>query len=137
MTSSVVQGSVLGPLSFLMYMNDLECGISKTSTVSKFADDTKLVHPVSTDKDIQDMQQDIDHLQKWAEDWQMRYNADKCGVMHLGYHNIRHIYHLGNTGLNETTEEKDLGVLINKSLKVSSQCATAAKKGNRALGMIK
>ena len=51
--------------------------------------------------------------------------------------NTHHTYHLGNTELKETTEEKDLGVLINKSLKVSSQCAAAAKKGNRALGMIK
>lgn len=44
---------------------------------------------------------------------------------------------MGNSQLQETTEEKDLGVLIHKSLKVASQCATAAKKGNRTLGMIK
>jgi hypothetical protein len=97
-------------------MNDLECGISSTSTVSKFADDTKLVHPVATEDDVKDMQYDINHLQHWAEKWQMRYNADKCGVMHFGYHNPHHTYHMGNTQLSETTEEKDLGVLINKTL---------------------
>ena len=136
-TSSVVQGSVLGPLCFLIYMDDLECGVCPTASVSKFADDTKLIHPAGSDSDIQDMQSSIDHLQKWAEEWQMTFNADKCGVMHAGYHNQHHTYHLGSSDLKETTEEKDLGVLINKSLKTSSQCAAAAKKGNRALGLIK
>ena len=73
----------------------------------------------------------INHLNDWADKWKMRYNADKCGVMHVGYHNPHHTYHMGNVDLKETTEEKDLGVLIHKSLKVSSQCATAAKKANR------
>ena len=83
------------------------------------------------------MQEDINHLQNWAEDLQMRYNADKCGVMHFGFHNPGHTYHMGNVDLKETTEEKDLGVMGHKSLKVSQQCAAAAKKGNQALGMIK
>ena len=86
-TSSVVQGSVLGPLCFSMYMNDLQSRVSKKAIVSKFADDTKLIHPVATSEDIDEMQEDINHLQNWAEDWQMRYNADKCGVMHFGFHN--------------------------------------------------
>ena len=136
-TSSVVQGSVLGPLCFLIYMNDMESNISTSATVSKFADDTKLANPVATDDDIKTMQDDIDQLQDWAERWQMRYNADKCAVMHFGHLNQHHTYHMGDTELKETKEEKDLGVLISNTLKVSSQCATAAKKGNRALGLIK
>ena len=136
-TSSVVQGSVLGPLCFSMYMNDLESRVSKKAIVSKFSDDTKLIHSVATNEDIDEMKEDINHLQNWAEDWQMRYNADKCGVMHFGFHNQGHTYHMGNVDLKETTEEKDLGVMVHKSLKVSQQCAAAAKKGNQALGMIK
>ena len=66
----------------------------------------------------------------------MRYNADKCGVMHLGTQNP-HTHTLWDAVKTESTEEKDLGVLVHKSLKVASQCAAAAKKGNRALGMIK
>ena len=136
-TSSVVQGSVLGPLCFLIYMNDLEIGLDDKSTVSKFADDTKLIYPVRTDSDRTDMQNSINHLHSWANTWQMRYNADKCGVMHLGAQNPHHTYTMGSTQLTESTVEKDLGVLVHKSLKVASQCAAAAKKGNRALGMIK
>ena len=84
----------------------------------------------------------IDSIQtclRWANTWQMRYNADKCGVMHLGTPKSEptHTYTMGCTQLTESTEEKDLGVLVHISLKVASQCAAAAKKGNRALGMIK
>jgi hypothetical protein len=136
-TSSVVQGSVLGPLCFLIYMNDLEMDISSGSTVSKFADDTKLSHPVSTTHDIENMQQDINKLHSWSDKWKMKFNKDKCGVMHTGYQNPHHTYKMGDTDLNETVEEKDFGIMINKTLKVSSQCASAAKKANRALGMIK
>ena len=98
-TSSVVQGSVLGPLCFLIYMNDMEEDISPSSKVSKFADDTKLSHPVPTQDDIKTMQKDIDQLQTWADKWQMRYNVGKCGVMHTGYHNPTHTYTMGNTPL--------------------------------------
>ena len=135
-TSSVVQGSVLGPLGFLLYMNDMEEDISPSSKVSKFADDTKLSHPVPTQDDIKTMQKDIDQLQTWADKWQMRYNVGKCGVMHTGYHNPTHTYTMGNTTLKETEEEKDLGIWIHKSLKTSTQCAAAVKKANRVLGMI-
>ena len=83
------------------------------------------------------MQRDINNLHAWAEKWQMRYNTDKCGVMHVGYHNPHHAYHMGSAALKETIEEKDLGVWVHKTLKVSTQCAAAAKKANRVLGMIK
>ncbi|XP_072025076.1 uncharacterized protein [Amphiura filiformis] len=115
----------------------MESNISTSATVSKFADDTKLANPVATDDDIKNMQDDINHLQVWAETWQMRYNADKCAVMHFGHQKQHHTYHMGETELKETNEEKDLGVLISNTLKVSSQCATEAKKGIRALGLIK
>ena len=137
-TSSVVQRSVLGPLCFLIYMNDMEEDISPSSKVSKFSDDTKLSHPVPTQDDIKTMQKDIDQLQTWADKWQMRYNVGKCGVMHTGYHNPTQTYTMDNTPLKETEEEKDLGICIHKSLKTSTQSAAAVKKAaNRVLGMIK
>ncbi|XP_041483858.1 uncharacterized protein LOC121430607 [Lytechinus variegatus] len=136
-TSSVVQGSVLGPICFLMYVNDMDIGINNDSTISKFADDTKLIHAVQTDDDIQGMQQSINHLDRWAAKWLMRFNIDKCGVMHFGSKNPNQVYSLNGSALKETVEEKDLGILVNKSLKVASQCAAAAKRGNMVLGMIK
>ena len=56
-------------------MNDLESRVSKKAIVSKFADDTKLIHPVATSEDTDEMQEDINHLQNWAEDWQMGHSS--------------------------------------------------------------
>ena len=134
--SSVVQGSVLGPLCFLIYMNDLESNL-KASTVSKFADDTKLIHTVETEEDRTGMQNSLNDLHTWASTWQMKFNEGKCSVMHFGKQNPHYTYTMGSSELKEANEEKDLGILVNKSLKVASQCAAAAKKGNRVLGMIK
>ena len=107
------------------------------TTHNKFADDTKLIHPIATNEDSNEMQQDINHLQNWADDWQMRYNAGKYGFVQFWFNNLGHTYHVGNTDLSETTKEKDLAVMMHISLKVSKQCAAAAQKENQALGMIK
>ena len=70
--SWVPQGSVLGPILFLIYINDLDDNI--TSNVLKFADDTKLFRKVNTDGDKQHLQNDLDRLVKWSEKWQMLLN---------------------------------------------------------------
>ena len=67
--SGVPQGSVLGPILFLIYINDLEDDIS--SKVLKFADDTKVFRKVTNDTDKQSLQNDLDKLFKWSEKWQM------------------------------------------------------------------
>ena len=74
--SGVPQGSVLGPILFLIYINDLDDSI--TSNVLKFADDTKLFRKVNTDGDKQHLQNDLDRLVKWSEKWQMLFNFGKC-----------------------------------------------------------
>ena len=76
-------------------------------------------------------------METWANTWQMNFNTSKCAVMHVGHNNQHHEYNMGGTILHETTEEKDLGVWIHKSLKVSKHCAEVTKKANRVLGMIK
>ena len=73
-TSGVPQGSVLGPLLFLININDLDTNI--VSKMSKFADDTKLCHRARNLDDITDLQEDINNLVKWANNWQMNFNVD-------------------------------------------------------------
>ena len=73
--SGVPQGSVLGPLLFLIYINDLDDNI--TSNVLKFADDTKVFRKVNTDGGKQHLQNDVDRLVKLSEKWQM-FNFGKC-----------------------------------------------------------
>ena len=133
--SGVPQGSVLGPILFLIYINDLDDSI--TSNVLKFADDTKLFRKVNTDGDKQHLQNDLDRLVKWSEKWQMLFNFGKCKCLHTGHRNLNVNYKMGDTVLGITVKEKDLGVTISTDMKVSEQCGIAASKGNQILGLIR
>jgi ribonuclease P/MRP protein subunit RPP40 len=73
---------------------------------------------------------------EWSNKWQMSFNIEKCKVMHLGYNNGEAKYFMGGRELAVVKEEKDLGVIISQDLKVSKQCAIAAKKGYQMLGLI-
>ena len=132
--SGVPQGSVLGPTFFLVYINDLEEGV--TGKILKFADDTKLFKKSKEIGDKQILQDDIDKLVKWSEKWQMLFNFGKCKCLHTGPGNTGMNYEMGETILSKTVKEKDLGVIMNANMKVSEQCRIAASKGKQGLGMI-
>ena len=78
--SGVPQGSVLGPVLFLIYINDLDNGVR--NWILKFADDTKLFGRVRNSYDGRRLQQDLDKLIKWSENWQMLFNMGKCKEGH-------------------------------------------------------
>ena len=133
--SGVPQGSVLRPILFLIYINDLEEGV--TGNILKFADDTKLFRKTKEIGDKQKLQDDIDKLVRWSEKWQMLFNFGKCKCLQTGPGNTGMNYEMGGTILNKTGKEKDLGVSRNTNMKVSEQCRIAASKGNQVLGMIR
>ena len=133
-TSGVPQGSVLGPLLFLIYINDIDEGVK--SSISKFADDTKIGRTILGEKDRIELQNDLKLLGQWAEKWQMKFNTDKCKVIHFGGGSPSN-YVMDSKTLENIDEEKDLGVLIHKTLKPENQCQAAAGKANRILGMLK
>ena len=91
-TSGVPQGSVLGPILFNLFINDLEKGVN--SEVAKFADDTKLLKIVKTKADCEELQKDLTKLSDWATKWQMKFNVDKCKVMHIGKNNPNYTYNM-------------------------------------------
>ena len=133
--SGVPQGSVLGHMLFLIYINDLEDDIS--SKVLKCADDTKVFRKVTNDTDKQSLQDDLDKLVKWSEKWQMLYNFGKCKCIHTGHGNMDEEYKIGDAVLGRTTQEKDLGLTFIADMKVLEQCGIAASKGNQILGLIR
>ena len=133
-TSGVPQGSVLGPLSFIIYINDLDINIA--SKISKFADDTKLCHRAVTTEDKNEIQKDIDTLVEWGKNWQMEFNETKCTVIHIGNNNKNFEYKIGETPLKTVTEQRDLGIIINQDLKWDNQVDNCVKKANRVNGFI-
>ena len=133
--SGVPQGSVLVPISFLVYINDLEEGV--TGSILKFADGTKLFRKNKEIGDKQKLQDDIEKLVGWSEKWQMLFNFGKCKCLHTGPGNTDMNYEMRGTIVSKTVKEKDLGVTMNANMKVSEQCRIAASKGNQVLGMIR
>ena len=134
-TSGVPQCSVLGPLLFIIYINDLDLGL--VSKISKFADDTKMGINADSDAAVKQLQEDLRKLGEWSKKWQMPFNLDKCKIMHIGHKNKNEIYELLGKEIESVQQEKDLGVVITNDLKSSNQCIEAVKKAQKLLGYIK
>jgi len=135
--SGVPQGSVLGPLLFLLFVNDLPDWIK--TNIRMFADDTKIWTRILGVNDLEALQQDLVSLSRWSEEWLLCFNSSKCKVMH-----IRHQFPTKYTirqddkdwTLQEVEEERDLGIITTADFKVSRQCTKAASKANEVLRMV-
>ena len=132
-TSGVPQGSVLGPLLFLLFINDLPEEIR--NHVSLFADDLKM-HGRSLERELN--QNDLNTLNNWQNVWLLTFNTrdNKCKVMHVGRNNPCNEYYLGDTLLPSVTSEKDLGVLHNSALNWDDQISSCIKKANSVIAWI-
>ena len=133
--SGVPQGSVLGPVLFLFYINDLVDGLE--CPILLFADDAKIFKEIRSPEDVAALTRDMKKIQEWSEKWLLTFNEEKCATMHIGLHNQKQDYILNNKALKKSDLEKDLGVLVSNDLKPSKHVAAVALKANRVVGIIK
>jgi ribonuclease P/MRP protein subunit RPP40 len=132
--SGVPQGSILGPTLFLIFINDIDRAVDVTNSVLlKFADNTKVARVVESQEQQAELQNTINRLVEWSEEWQMLFNLEKCHILHLGGNNGNYEYTMGARVLEY---KKDVGAIVHKSLKPSMQCARAANRANAILGQL-
>lgn len=136
--SGIPQGSVLGPILFIVYINDLLEDIKADGLL--FADDAKIFKQISSSDDALVLQSDIGSLEEWSRKWLLTFHPDKCHVLTTGkFENIRHThrYKVNNVELDHVFEEKDLGVVIDSELNFDEHISSKVNKANAIMGLIR
>ena len=133
-TSGVPQGSVLGPLLFLLYINDLPA-YTKHSTIRLFAHDCMLYRNIDSDEDRLKLQEDLDGLLKWEEDWKMQFHPEKCIQLSITLKRkpVDTSYYMRKHQLEKCSSAKYLGVTISSNLSWSNHIETIT---SRAFGKL-
>ena len=136
-TSGVPQGTVLGPLLYILYLNDLPEGIS--SQVCLLADDCILYREINTLNDCQDLQKDINTLCNWESKWQMKFNIDKCYIMHVTHKRnpLLMTYNMNDRPIKVTASHTYLGIGINNMLSWAEHISNTVSKANKVLGLLR
>ena len=136
-SSGVPQGSVLGPILFLAYINDLPDQVK--SRVRLFADDTAIYLAISSEGESVTLQNDLQTLKIWEKRRDMRFNPSKCQVLHITRAKcpIQTRYILHGTVLESVPSAKYLGVTISDNLSWTPHIDSVSKKANQTLGFLK
>ncbi len=133
--SGVPQGSVLGPLLFLAFVNDLPESVQ--STCRLFADDCLVYRQIKTIDDSVALQHDLTALEEWAHKWGMAFNAKKCYIINTSKKGDSFFYQLNKHVLQSVVSSPYLGVLISEDLTFGSHISNIAAKASRMLGFLK
>jgi len=137
-TSGVPQGSILGPLFFLLFINDMP-PVASSSQTALFADDSKCFKSISSLSDCIQLQNDLHSLFNWSQSWQMKFNPTKCKVMSFtrSRNPIRYDYSIDGVTLEYVDCFTDLGVIVDCNLNFHSHIDSIVNKSSRVSGMIK
>ena len=136
--SGVPRGTVLGPLLFSLYINDISSDIE--SEIRLYADDCVCYREIKDAEDTMKLQRDIDRLGSWARKWGMRFQPVKCNMMQLTRKRIKTIhasYTLEGTNLENVESIKYLGVTITSDLRWNTHVSNVCTKANRTLRFLK
>ena len=137
--SGVPQGSVLGSVLFLIFINDLPDNIR--SSVRLFADDCVLYRNIKSPIDCQILQDDLNSLAQWETDWQMKFNVAKCHSMrvtrHLPNKHILFDYTLHQQKLEQVQSAKYLGITITDNLDWGQHVSEISCKATKTMGFLR
>ena len=138
MTSGVLQGTVLGPLLFILYVNDLD-SVVKKSTIKLFADDVLLYAPADTKQECSALQNDLNAIFNWTIRWQLKLNIAKCEALAITNKRkpISFTYSINGQSLSWNDPVKYLGLLVDHKLNWSKHCRHAVKKATRSLNCLR
>ncbi len=135
--SGIPQGTVLGPILFLCFINDLPATVNLQTRL--FADDCLMYRPINCIEDQQALQQDLQNLTDWAATWGMRFNAQKCYILRIARAKtpMEFFYQLSGHILEEVDSSPYLGVQISNDLTFSTHIDHTVTKANRTLGFLR
>jgi hypothetical protein len=134
-TSGVVQGSVVGPLLFLVMINDLPLQVTSLNMVL-YADDAKAIGPASSVRDCRRNQEDLDALFRWSVANRLPLSLPKCQCLHLGLHNANYDYALGGAPVASVKQCMDLGLLRTSDFAYSAHISSIVCKASQSAGML-
>ena len=137
--SGIPQGSVLGPVLFVVFINTIVSDI-KHSEVYLFADDTKLFRGIYNPSDCVLLQEDINNISEWSDNSLLKFHPDKMAAMRIsikGLESGKPQYVMKNKDLKVSDEEKDLGIIIDSKLSFEKHMQTKINKANSIMGVIR
>jgi len=136
--SGIPQGSMLGPILFIIYINDLTEVVS--STCKRFADDAKIYTTVTSRQDQEDPQKDLDNVCQWSSDWLLKFNIQKCKVVSYGNVSSQYNYVMdedtgGASALSSEDSEKDLRIIFTNKLNFEKHINSTVNKVNKCISL--
>ena len=136
-TSGVPQGSILGPLLFLLYINDLPDVLSPNTLCAIFADDTNIYRHIQSHQDHQILQHDISKVHNCSTIWGLTFNKNKCNIISLKRtcknNSTEFLYRMDNTLLARMSRVNDLGVLINSNMQWHAHINSLSSKASQRI----
>ena len=137
--SEVLQGTILDPLLFLCYVNDLPSVVSPGTEIRPFADDCLAYRVIRSIEDQLQFQEDLTNLSNWRMQWGMRFNTSKCNIMTISISAwpLTKFYKIDNKIRQHVHVATNLAVIINRSLDFSDHIRETVSKANKKLGFLK
>lgn len=136
-SSGIPQGSVLGPILFVMFVNDLPDSVN--SCMFLFADDTKIFRIIENEEDKAILQKDLQSMEEWSKRWLLQVHPQKCKHMRIGTMDKEEStsYTINNQELIQTNKEKDIGITVDHKLTFEDHLSEKVNKANSMFAMLR